>query len=134
MKNEDLDFFASTAKGMEFLLAQELNAIGAQDIKEVRAGVSFRGNLECGYKACLYSRIASRILLVLKTINARDAEQLYTGIQEINWASHLDISKTFVVDFSASNSAPNDHLKHTHFAALKVKDAIVDQFKKLSHD
>jgi len=125
MKN----FFATTAKGMEFLLAQELKDIGAQDIKEVRAGVTFRGNLECGYKACLWSRIASRVLLILKTVRAHNADELYAGIQEINWAEHLDIHKTFVVDFSASNVTRNDQLNHTHFGALKVKDAIVDQFR-----
>lgn len=114
---------------MEFLLAQELKEIGAQDIQEVRAGVTFKGDLEVGYKACLYSRIANRVLLVLKTIKAHDADELYAGIQEINWAEHLDIHKTFVVDFSASNLARNDQLNHTHFGALKVKDAVVDQFR-----
>jgi 23S rRNA (guanine2445-N2)-methyltransferase / 23S rRNA (guanine2069-N7)-methyltransferase len=131
MKNKDLNFFATTAKGMEFLLVQELESIGALDIKEVRAGVTFRGSLECAYKACLYSRIANRILLVINTINVRDAEELYTGIQALNWNEHLDINKTFVVDFSTHASTRNEELNHTHFAALKVKDAIVDQFRAL---
>ena len=131
MLNKDLDFFATTAKGMEFLLAQELKGIGAVEIKEVRAGVIFRGSLECAYKACLWSRVANRVLLVLKTINAHDANQLYIGIQEINWADHLDINNTFVVDFSTNNSVRNSQLIHTHFGALKVKDAIVDQFRTL---
>lgn len=131
MLNKDLNFFATTAKGMEFLLAQELKDIGAIDIKEVRAGVLFGGSLECAYKACLYSRIANRILYVLKTVNARDAKELYTGIQEINWADHLDINNTFIVDFSSNNSARNNQINNTHFGALKVKDAIVDQFRTL---
>lgn len=131
MLNKELNFFATTAKGMEFLLAQELKDIGAHNIKEVRAGVVFSGSLECAYKACLYSRIANRVLLVLKTISAHDADELYTGTQEIKWADHLSINHTFIVDFSSNNSARNKELNHTHFGALKVKDAIVDQFRTL---
>lgn len=113
---------------MEPVLLSELREIGAQDIKEVRAGVTFTGPMEIGYRACLWSRTASRILLVLKTAKAHNAQQLYEGIQKIDWADHLSIDRTFAVTFAASHDN-NDQLRHTHFGALKVKDAIVDQFR-----
>lgn len=133
MKDKQLNFFATTAKGMELLLAQELRDLGARDIQEVRAGIIFKGSLECGYKACLWSRTANRILLILKSIKAHTAEELYEGIQKIHWPDHLSINNTFVVDFLASDSPSgrNAQLIHTHFGALKVKDAIVDQFRNL---
>jgi len=130
MKKEQYIFFATTAKGMEPILSEELQEIGARDIKEAPAGVRFNGSLECGYKACLWSRTANRILLVLKTVKAGDAAQLYAGIQKIHWPDHLNIENTFAVTFTASHQN-NEKLRHTHFGALKVKDAIVDQFRSL---
>ncbi len=126
MRNEN-DFFATTAKGMESLLAQELREMGITEIQEKRAGVAFRGTLEAGYRACLWSRIANRILLPLRTFSAPDADALYQGVRSIHWTDHLTSQNTLAVDFSSSHSA----LTHTYFGALKVKDAIVDQFRTL---
>lgn len=133
MMNHEYNFFATTAKGMEFLLAQELKEIGATDIEEQKAGVAFKGTLESAYKACLWSRTASRILLILKIVKARDPQQLYEGIQQIHWPDHLSVNRTFAVNFSASQAqlTNNEELRHTHYAALKVKDAVVDQFRAL---
>lgn len=132
MKHGQLDFFATTAKGMEPLLKEELLHCGATDLHEAIAGISFKGSLECGYRACLWSRTASRILLVQKTIKACNAQELYDGIKSIHWDEHLSIQTTFAVSFSASQSQlqQNNQLSHTHFAALKVKDAIVDQMRE----
>jgi 23S rRNA (guanine2445-N2)-methyltransferase / 23S rRNA (guanine2069-N7)-methyltransferase len=129
----DLEFFATTAKGMEPLLVSELQEWGAIDCKEVRAGVQFAGPMAIGYKACLYSRVANRILLVVKTIPAHDADELYEGVRTIHWQDHLSTKKTFAVDFLLSHSrdARNPNIIHTHFGALKVKDAIVDYFRDL---
>lgn len=121
---------------MEPLLKEELLKCGATDVQEAVAGVSFKGSLECGYRACLWSRTASRILLVLKTFKAATAEELYEGVLGIDWNAHLTIQTTFAVSFSASQSQlqRNSQIKHTHFAALKVKDAIVDQMRELYDD
>ncbi len=127
MALQKYDFFATTAKGMEKLLLEELTEMGAEKVQEIRAGVAFQGSLEVGYRACLWSRIANRILLPLKTFSAPDPDSLYGGIRAIHWTDHLTLNETFAVDFSSSQSK----MTHTHFGALKVKDAIVDQFRTL---
>lgn len=85
----------------------------------------FEGSLETGYRACLWSRTASRVLLQIAEVDARDANELYYSVRNIDWSHHLDLGRTFAIDFSGTNS----HITHTGFGALKVKDAIVDQFR-----
>lgn len=105
---------------------QELQNLGALNVAEKRAGVIFEGSLEIAYSACLWSRVANRILLPLVEFAAADPQQLYKGIQKINWSEHLAVSGTLAVDFTTSQSS----ITHSHFAAQKVKDAIVDQFRE----
>ena len=124
---ETYRFFATTAKGMESLLTEEIRSFGGLDVVETRAGVSFFGPLEVGYRACLWSRIANRILLPLKTFPAPTPEKLYGGVKGIRWTDHLTPQETIAVDFSSNQSA----IEHTHFGALKVKDAIVDQLRSV---
>ncbi len=124
---QKFDFFATTAKGMEDLLLEELKGLGAQSVLKGKAGVSFQGPLETGYRACLWSRIANRILLPLKTFPASDPDRLYGGVRSIHWTDHLSEKNTLAVDFSVSHS----QITHSHYAALKVKDAIVDQFRSV---
>lgn len=127
-----MSFFATTAKGMEPLLEEEVRALGGLNVKSVRAGVSFNGDgdgdLEVAYRVCLWSRIANRVLLPLKTFSAPNPEKLYGGVKSIRWSDHLTIQQTIAVDFSSSQS----QITHTHFGALKTKDAIVDQFRSLT--
>jgi 23S rRNA (guanine2445-N2)-methyltransferase / 23S rRNA (guanine2069-N7)-methyltransferase len=125
MASEQYSFYATSAKGMELLLVDEIKKMGATSVQAGRAGVSFQGPLEVGYRACLWSRIANRILLPLKTFPAPDPDRLYGGVRSIHWKDHLTIKDTLAVDFSSSHS----QITHSHFGALKVKDAIVDQFR-----
>lgn len=118
-------FFATTAKGMEELLAKELESLGASQVVVTRAGASFEGSIETAYKACLHSRIANRILLPLKSFPAPTPERLYGGVKSIRWMDHLEAEGTLAVDFASTRS----EISHTHFGALKVKDAIVDQMR-----
>jgi len=118
-------FFATTPKGIEPLLAQELRALGAEEVTEARAGVSFAGTLETAYLACLWSRTASRVLMPLVTFAAPTPEALYEGVKAIVWEEHLAPEGTLAVAFSSSDST----ITHTHFGALKVKDAIVDRLR-----
>jgi len=118
-------FFATTAKGMEELLAAELRGFGAAAVAVGRAGVSFRGPLETAYQACLWSRVANRVLLPLASFPAPTPEALYRGIRTIRWSEHLAPGRTLAVDFATSRSA----ITHSHFGALKTKDAIVDQLR-----
>ena len=120
-----LKFFAPCPKGIESLLADELRALGAEAVKETRAGVAFEGPLAAGYRACLWSRLASRVLLTLTRVPAASPEALYEGVLAMDWSEHLAPDGTLAVDFAGTNAA----ITHTHFGALKVKDAIVDQLR-----
>lgn len=118
-------FFATCPKGLEYLLRDELAALGAADVREALAGVHFAGELETGYRACLWSRLASRVLLPLAEFAAADEQALYDGVQAIDWRGHLDASATLAVDAVSQQS----RLNHTRYLAQKVKDAVVDQFR-----
>jgi 23S rRNA (guanine2445-N2)-methyltransferase / 23S rRNA (guanine2069-N7)-methyltransferase len=119
-------FFATAPLGIELLLAQELRDLGLSDVTESRAGVAFGGDLEAAYKACLWSRLANRILLPIAQFPAATPEALYAGANRIAWGEHLDTGATFAVDFASSRSA----ITHTLFGAQKVKDALVDHFRE----
>lgn len=108
------------------LVAQELEAFGADGISQTAGGVAFEGTLEVAYRACLWSRIANRILLTLGSFPAETPEALYAGVREINWAEHLDTSRTIAVDCNVSRST----ITHSHYASLKIKDAVVDWFQE----
>ncbi len=120
-----LSFFATAPRGVESLLAGELRSLGATNVVQNRAGVSFAGPLAVGYRACLWSRLASRILLRIGDGPAKDAEELYATAQRIDWSQHLTVTNTLAVDFTGSNEAIRD----TRFGAVRVKDAIVDQLR-----
>ncbi|MDR3606878.1 MAG: THUMP domain-containing protein [Oligoflexia bacterium] len=122
-------FFATTAKGMESLLELEVKEAGGESVAVTRAGVAFQGSLEAAYRLCLWSRIANRVLLPLNRFPASNPEKLYGGVKAIRWSDHIGKGDetTIAVDFSASQS----QITHTHFAALKVKDAIVDQLRSV---
>jgi 23S rRNA (guanine2445-N2)-methyltransferase / 23S rRNA (guanine2069-N7)-methyltransferase len=121
-----LNLFATTPKGLELLLVDELKALGATTANEKLAGVEFTGDLQLAYKACLWSRLANRILMKLARIPVTTPDELYDAVQTIDWSKHLKEEGTLVVNFVSSQSA----ITHTLFGAQKVKDAIVDQFRE----
>ena len=118
-------FFATVAAGLEPLLADELETLGAEEIRPQNAGVAFTGDLACGYRVCLWSRLASRVLLRLARFHAPDADALRAGIERIAWEDHLAPDGTFLVAFTGTSSA----IRNTHFGALTVKDGVVDRFR-----
>lgn len=117
-------FFASCSKGVEDLLQKELELLTAPDIKIHTGGVSFGGEFEHAYKACLWSRVASRILYELKDFKIETDEDLYNEIIDVDWSAHFSEVNTLAIDCFSSHSVVNN----SHFATLRVKDAIVDQF------
>jgi 23S rRNA (guanine2445-N2)-methyltransferase / 23S rRNA (guanine2069-N7)-methyltransferase len=119
-------FFATCPLGVADLLAAELKACGATRAREMKAGVEFDGTLETAYRACLWSRTASRILMPIAQVAAHDATAMYDGLRRVDWSQHLTPAGTLVVDFQGSSLG----VKHTQFGALKTKDAIVDQFRE----
>ena len=119
-------YFATCPKGLEYLLRDELVALGADDVRETLAGAHFSGSLATAYRACLWSRLASRILLPLAEFAAADDDALYAGVQTIDWSQHLAVHATLAVDAGTALSK----LNHSQFIAQRVKDAVVDQFRQ----
>jgi len=124
-----IQFFASCPKGFEDLLRIELEQLGIENVKSSFSGVPFEGELKDAYKACLWSRLASRILMPLLTFEAKDEDELYKQVQSIDWSEHLDIDGTLAVNAQLINCSMNN----SQYASLKVKDAIVDQYME-RHD
>lgn len=119
-------FFATCPKGLESLLEEELQQLGALTTKLTVAGVYFTGELETAYKACLWSRLANRILLELAVVTADSADMLYDNLINVAWHEHIPADGSFLVDFIGTNPS----IRNSHFGALKVKDAIVDQIRE----
>lgn len=118
-------FFVTCPKNFEYLLQNELQSFGIKDSKITVAGLYFTGTLSDAYRVCLWSRIANRVLLQLGKFTMHRADDLYQQISRINWRLHFSASNTFLVDFIGTSNA----IDNSHFGSLKVKDAIVDQFK-----
>ncbi|MDQ2696836.1 MAG: bifunctional 23S rRNA (guanine(2069)-N(7))-methyltransferase RlmK/23S rRNA (guanine(2445)-N(2))-methyltransferase RlmL [Pseudomonadota bacterium] len=118
-------FFATTVKGGEPLLADELAALGARDLRPGQGGVTFSSPLAVAYRACLWSRTASRVLLLLARAPAADAEALYAAVLDVPWEEHLSPDATLAVDFTGNHPA----ITHSRFGAQKVKDGIVDRLR-----
>ncbi len=118
-------FFVTAAAGTADLLAAELRGLGATDLHETRGGVTCDGSLETAYRACLWSRVALRVLWPVGSFEAADAEALYEGVRRIDWSRHMGEDDTLSVDFSTHGGG----VTHTRYGAQKVKDAIVDQFR-----
>ena len=119
-------YIATAAVHLESLLAGELRTLGCTDAAETRGGAAFSGPLVLAYRACLWSRVASRVLLTLADVPAPTPEALYDGVRSIPWREHLPDEATFAVECKLSQSA----MTHAHYAALKVKDAVVDQLRE----
>ncbi len=124
MKTETIEFFATAPKGISPLLVKELETFGAREVRETVAGASFKGDLEIAYRACLWSRLANRILMPIADIAAGDPDELYLGVHSIPWEDHLEPTGSLAVNFTSTRSK----ITHTHYGALRVKDAVVDRF------
>jgi len=124
--NNTYTFYAVAPKGVEDLLVNELKALGALEVKASRSGAFFQGDMETGYRACLWLRTANRVLLPIAQFHAESPKALYDGVRDIDWSEHLETDGSFAVDFSASGS----QIYHTRYGALTVKDAVVDQFRE----
>ncbi len=121
------DYLVTAPTGAADLLAADLAAFGGLECRDRPWGVTCHGPLEVAYRTCLWSRVASRVLLRLHTAPAATPEALYAAARQIDWSAHLAPGATLAVDFDSTRSA----VSHTRFGALKVKDAIVDQLREL---
>lgn len=116
------EFFATCPRGFEQLLARELASLQLERIRPLSGRVSFFATVFDGYRACLCSRIASRIICVIARVDASCAEELYHNVCAIRWENHI----TQYTRIAVSAHGTNTNLTNTQFVALKTKDAIVD--------
>ena len=124
--SEQFEMIAKTFQGLEEILAEELTALGANDIQIGRRMVSFTGDKRMMYKANFCLRTAIRILKPIKNFTAKDADEVYNEIQAIPWEEYLDVNKTFAIDAVVFS----EEFRHSKFVSYKVKDAIVDYFRE----
>ena len=124
-------FVASCAAGLEKLVSREIATFEGTGITEMVGGVSWSGDLESAYRACLWSRFASRVLLTIDTFTIKGPDDLYNACLKIDWTQFLDEKTTLAV---SSTFGADPVLTHSHFSSLRVKDAIVDSFRSRGGD
>ena len=122
------EYLAKTFQGLEAVLEQELIQLGAKRTKKLSRAVSFEGDTALLYKANLNLRTALRILHPIAVDNARNQKQLYDLAHSVNWLRWFTVDQTFSV---TARSFKNPEFNNSTFVALKVKDAICDQFRRL---
>lgn len=117
------EFYASCPEGFETALADELRGMGLRQVRPLKGRVAFAGSPADAERACLWSRLASRIFVVLGRFACADAEDLYEATRSIAWERILRAGATIAVTARGTN----DELRNSHFAALRVKDALCDR-------
>ena len=121
--SQELEFFATCPKGFEKLLAQELDGLRIKKVRPLGGQVAFYGSLADAYRVCLWSRLTSRVILVLDRVGAATSDALYEDLSHIAWEDHIGPHATIAV----SAHGTNDQLRNTNFIAVRTKDAIVDR-------
>lgn len=127
--SEDVRYWIAMAPvGAASVLAEELKQFGAVDVRERSHDVKFQGTLEVGYRACLWSRTASRVLLSVGSIEAQTAPRLYEAAKRIDWRRHIAPGATLACECSGSNTA----IRHTLYGSQLLKDAVCDGLRESS--
>ncbi|WP_237061874.1 bifunctional 23S rRNA (guanine(2069)-N(7))-methyltransferase RlmK/23S rRNA (guanine(2445)-N(2))-methyltransferase RlmL [Microbulbifer zhoushanensis] len=117
---------ATCPRGLEGLLASELQVLGAVELREQPAAVHFAGDLELAYRCCLWSRLANRVLLRLDRTTVRTADDLYRAVAALPWEEHINPSGKLWLQFSGTNR----EIRNSQFGAQKAKDAVVDRLRQ----
>ena len=120
------NYFATVARGLEDIAAQELIALGAKEVQTDFTGVHFQGDRELLYRVNLWARTIFRVLVKIDKVKSFNAQTLYRSIQTIDWSEYLHPEMTLAVNCTGKNK----QLNHSHFTALQIKNAIVDQQQK----
>ena len=121
-----MNILVKTLHGLEECLADEVREIGGENVEVLRRAVSCTGNLAFLYKANYSLRTALRVMVPIKTFQAKNENELYAQLRKVDWEDHLAIRQTFAIDHSIAKDAS---IKHSKYASLKMKDAIVDHFR-----
>jgi 23S rRNA (guanine2445-N2)-methyltransferase / 23S rRNA (guanine2069-N7)-methyltransferase len=125
--NDNVRYWIATAPvGAASVLAEELRQYGATDIRERSHDVKFQGTLEVGYRACLWSRTATRVFLSLGSIEAASSPGLFEALKHIDWRAHLAPGATLACDCSGGNES----IRHTLYGSQLLKDAVCDSMRE----
>lgn len=125
--NDSIRYWIATAPiGASSVLAEELQGLGALDVRERSHDVKFQGTLEVGYRACLWSRSATRVLLSLGSVEAGTTEALFEGLKRFDWREHLAPGATLACECSGGNGA----IRHTIYGSQLLKDAVCDKLRE----
>ncbi len=126
----DHRFFVSVPRHFEGLILNELTALHCRNLKQSGTGFYFNGSLEEAYRVVIWSRLANRVLLPIAAAELYGSEELYQCALEQTWEDHLSKESTFVIDVaSTKRGEKKTGLDHSRYAALKLKDAIVDRLR-----
>ncbi|HMH87549.1 MAG TPA: bifunctional 23S rRNA (guanine(2069)-N(7))-methyltransferase RlmK/23S rRNA (guanine(2445)-N(2))-methyltransferase RlmL [Steroidobacteraceae bacterium] len=124
--NDNVRYWIATAPvGAASVLAEELAQFGAEDIRERSHDVKFQGTLEVGYRTCLWSRTATRVLLSLGSIDATSTKNIYEAVKRIDWREHIAPGATLACD----SSGGNESIRHTIYGSQLLKDAVCDNLR-----
>ena len=124
--NDNVRYWIATAPvGAASVLAEELAQFGAEDIRERSHDVKFQGTLEVGYRTCLWSRTATRVLLSLGSIDATSTKNIYEAVKRIDWSEHIAPGATLACD----SSGGNESIRHTIYGSQLLKDAVCDNLR-----
>ncbi|MDD9935394.1 MAG: bifunctional 23S rRNA (guanine(2069)-N(7))-methyltransferase RlmK/23S rRNA (guanine(2445)-N(2))-methyltransferase RlmL [Myxococcales bacterium] len=121
-----MELIATVARGLEAVLADELTDLGATRVEPTAGVVRFEGELEQAYRACLWARSASRILLPVSDFGGEGEQALYEGVHAIDWLAHLGPAQTLAVDCVTARGVRG----HTRYLAQLTKDAICDRIRE----
>ena len=123
-------FFAPCPRGLETVLFEELTELGALHVGPTDGGVAFHGPFTLGYRVCLGSRIASRVLWQLAVDEYRSEEDIFSLARDVEWPQLFSAHNTIRVQVDAIRSP----VTSLEFVTLRVKDAIVDSFREAGED
>ena len=123
-----IQLFITCPRGIETMLLDEVRALGAVECKETIGGVHAKADVAGAYRLCLWSRLASRVLMPLSKFPLDGVDSLYAAAHDIRWPDLFDVGKSFLIEVAGRSNT----VTHTHYAALKVKDAIADRFRAVS--
>jgi 23S rRNA (guanine2445-N2)-methyltransferase / 23S rRNA (guanine2069-N7)-methyltransferase len=126
MGDNVLYWIATAPVGAASVLAEELAQFGAADIRERSHDVKFQGTLEVGYRACLWSRSATRVHLSLGQIDAASSKGIYEALKRIDWRQHIAPGATLACDCSGGNES----IRHTIYGSQLLKDAVCDALRE----
>ena len=126
MMTDKFDMVAKTFLGLEGVLADELRALGAEDVNEGNRVVSFKGDKEMLYRANFACRTAVRVLKPFLTLRSTSADDLYEQLKSFDWEQLMQVNTTFAIDATVYS----EDFNNSRFVTYRVKDAIADFFNE----